>query len=83
MAGGRVDSVDRLIDAVRGVEPPAGALRRMQAYVSKLRALLQDTGSRNTRLVRRAPGFALGAAYVDVVEFRRLAEQAAEAMAAR
>ena len=55
----------------------------MQAYVSMLRALLQDTGSRNTRLVRRAPGFALGVAYVDVVEFRRLAEQAAEAMAAR
>ncbi len=74
LAEGRVVSADRLIEAVWGLDPPPRALSSLQAYVSKLRGLLQAGGA---ELVRRAPGYLLRAEQVDLPEFRRLADAAA------
>jgi DNA-binding SARP family transcriptional activator/tetratricopeptide (TPR) repeat protein len=52
----RVVSIDRLIDALWGEEPPETAGKALQVYVSQLRKLLGKE-----RLVTRAPGYMLRA----------------------
>ena len=76
LAEGKVVSADRLVEALWGEEPPTRAAANVQVYVSKMRRLLHDNGSE--QLVRRPPGYALTAGWVDVTEFRRLALLAAE-----
>jgi DNA-binding SARP family transcriptional activator len=83
LAGGRVVSTDRLIDAVWGFEPPPRALSSLQAYVSKLRSILQTSAGDEVQLIRRAPGYLLQTERVDLVEFRQLAEAATVAAADR
>ena len=60
VADGRSVSVDALIDALWGDEPPASATGTLQSYVSRLRRRLgdrRDAGARRRRLPpRRRPG---------------------------
>ena len=64
LAGGRVVSVDRLVDAVWGDDVPASATASLQAYISNLRRALRG-GAAQTQMaspiVRRPPGYALDA----------------------
>ena len=76
LAGGRVVSTDRLVQAVWGDDPPARALANLQVYVSRLRSLLHANDA--PALVRRTPGYALSAGWVDMTEFRRLTVQATD-----
>ncbi|MDZ4266810.1 MAG: BTAD domain-containing putative transcriptional regulator, partial [Mycobacterium sp.] len=67
LAGGRVVSVDRLIDIVWGDDVPASATASLQAYISNLRRALRGGGESPTAssvaqpIVRRPPGY-----YLDV-----------------
>jgi ABC-type transport system substrate-binding protein/DNA-binding SARP family transcriptional activator len=72
-------SRDRLLEAVWGDEPPPGATRSLDSYVSRLRGLLGDD-----RIVRQAPGYSLrvDAGELDLVRFDALVEQAAARRAA-
>ena len=74
----RVVSVDRLVDAVWGGEPPGSAVAGLQVYVSNLRRLLRSGGQEGTPLVRRPPGYVLSVAadQVDVTEFLSAADDA-------
>ena len=62
ISANRVVSVDRLIDELWGDEPPSRAMASLQAYVSRLRRLLQPAGAKRSRsdvLVTQAPGYVL------------------------
>ena len=48
--------LERLIDEVWGDDPPASAAHALEAYVSRLRALLEPHG---TKLLRRGRGYRL------------------------
>ena len=64
LAGGRVVSVDRLVDAVWGEDVPASATASLQAYISNLRRALRGGAARAqmaSPIVRRPPGY-----YLDV-----------------
>ena len=76
LAEGKVVSSDRLVDALWGDQPPSRAAANVQVYVSKMRRLLHGNGYE--QLVRRPPGYALTAGWIDVTEFRRLALLATE-----
>ena len=65
LARGRVVSVDRLIDAVRGDDVPGSATASLQAYVSNLRRALREGGSASP-IVRQSPGYYLEAGPDDV-----------------
>ena len=72
----RVVSVDRLVEELWGDEAPSRAMASLQAYVSRLRRLLQPAGPRRSRadvLVTQAPGYVLRVepASVDAVRFER------------
>jgi DNA-binding SARP family transcriptional activator len=61
-AGGETVSVDRLVDELWGDDPPPRVASSLQAYVSKLRQVLEpDRAARSAPrvLVTRAPGYAL------------------------
>ncbi|NEE13779.1 transcriptional regulator, partial [Streptomyces sp. SID7499] len=61
---GRPASVDELVDAVWGQEPPPGAVSVLRTYVSRLRAVLEPGRSKNRPsgvLVSVAGGYALHA----------------------
>src|SRR5262245_27842035 len=61
-AGGRVVPADRIVDQVWGGEPPAGAPATLQAYISRLRRLLEPDRLPRTApqiLVSEAAGYAL------------------------
>lgn len=61
-ARGRVVPADRIVDQVWGGEPPASAVATLQAYVSRLRRLLEpDRPPRAAPsiLVSEATGYAL------------------------
>ena len=80
VAGGEVVPADRLVAALWGDDPPAGALTALRAYVSRLRGVLG--GAANLR--HRPPGYslALETATVDAAEFERLVGAARAAAAA-
>ena len=69
---GEVVSVDRLIDAIWGDDPPANPKNALQSQVSQLRRHLRD--ERQQLVVSRSPGYVLRAdpAAVDAVRFEAL-----------
>ncbi|MDN5860078.1 MAG: AAA family ATPase, partial [Pseudonocardia sp.] len=74
----RVVSMDRLIDALWGADPPPAATGSLQAYIANLRRVLEpDRPPRAPAqmLVTRAPGYQLNVAPedLDVATFERLA----------
>src|SRR5689334_642007 len=73
----KIVSRDRLIDALRGDEPPETARNTIQVYVSQLRKLLPDGA-----LETAPPGYRLTAEpdNVDLFEFERLSEEGRTAL---
>ena len=67
-----VVSVDRLIDALWGEQPPGTAVKALQGYVSQLRKAIGEE-----RLVTRAPGYMLRveADELDAARFEQLAPE--------
>src|SRR4051794_35571605 len=59
LTGGRVITVDRLIDELWGDEPPARARESLQMHVSRLRKALAEAGAGGGRLVSQAGGYRL------------------------
>jgi predicted ATPase/DNA-binding SARP family transcriptional activator len=59
LMGGRVVTVDRLIDELWGEEPPARARDSLQMHVSRLRKGLAEAGADSRRLVSHAGGYRL------------------------
>src|SRR4051812_23795377 len=59
LMGGRVVSVDRLIDELWGEEPPARARESLLMHVSRLRKGLAEAGAGGGRLVSHAGGYRL------------------------
>src|SRR4051794_22246602 len=57
--GGRVVTVDRLIDELWGEEPPARTRDSLQMHVSRLRKGLGEAGADSGRLVSQAGGYPL------------------------
>jgi predicted ATPase/DNA-binding SARP family transcriptional activator len=78
LVAGEVVPTDRLVAALWGDDPPAGAPTALRAYVSRLRGVL---GAATLRY--QPPGYclALGDATVDAAEFERLVEAARAAAA--
>ena len=70
--------LERLVDEVWGEDPPASAAHALEAYVSRLRALLEPHGP---KLLRRGPGYRLDleGALVDALEFEALLADAGRA----
>ena len=70
--------LERLIDEVWGEDPPASAAHAVEAYVSRLRALLEPHGP---KLLRRGPGYRLDleGALIDAREFEALLADAGRA----
>ncbi|MGZ4354361.1 MAG: BTAD domain-containing putative transcriptional regulator, partial [Gaiellaceae bacterium] len=77
--GGRVVSVDRLVDDLWQDSPPTGARHALEAQVSRLRAALGEAAA----VVARAPGYAIEVdpQSIDTVRFERLLADAREAAA--
>ena len=76
ISANRVVSVDRLAEELWGDEPPARAMASLQAYVSRLRRLLQPEGDRRGRsdvVVTQPPGYLLRVdpESIDAVRFER------------
>ena len=74
ISANRVMSVDRLMEELWGDEAPARAMASLQAYVSRLRRLLQPAGGKRNRsdvLATQAPGYVLRVApeSIDAVRF--------------
>ena len=59
LMGGRVVTIDRLIDELWGEEPPARARESLQMHVSRLRKGLAEAGADGGRLVSQAGGYLL------------------------
>ncbi|MBO4270228.1 AfsR/SARP family transcriptional regulator, partial [Microbispora triticiradicis] len=79
VAGGRVVSVDALIEDVYGDAPPVSALATVQSYVSHLRRAIEPDRPARGRprvLVGRPPGYTLVAENVDAARFTDLVERA-------
>jgi len=81
LARGAVVTGDRLIDAVWGEEPPPSAVGALQAYVSRLRRVLEPAraaGARSGVIVREGAGYAirLDPDEVDAWRFEALLGQA-------
>ena len=74
---GEVVSVDALVDALWGEQPPSTAAKAVQGYVSHLRRLLADAVDDGV-LVTRPPGYLLRVDRIDVdaVRFESLAAEA-------
>ena len=72
-----VVSVDRLVAAMWGDDPPADALSGLRTYVSRLRAVLGGA-SESPRLRFQAPGYRLSvtAEELDAARFERLVAEA-------
>jgi DNA-binding SARP family transcriptional activator len=77
---GQTVSVDRLIDALWGEDPPPQARVTLRSYVSSLRRVLDTDGE--PVIVTRANGYGLQVPpeAVDAVRFARLVNEARDAM---
>ncbi|GAA3798898.1 hypothetical protein GCM10022403_036010 [Streptomyces coacervatus] len=85
LARGAVVTGDRLIDVVWGEEPPPSAVGALQAYVSRLRRVLEPArtaGARSSVIVREGAGYAirLAADEVDARRFEALLKQCGQAV---
>jgi DNA-binding SARP family transcriptional activator len=83
----RVVSFDRLVDALWGEEPPAGAKATVHAYVSKLRRLLEPDrrpGAKGSVIGTRSCGYVLDVdpETIDARRFERLSAEGRVALAA-
>ena len=80
---GRTVSVDRIVDALWGDEPPPRALASVQSYVSNLRRVLEPgrPAAEAAVLVTAPPGYLL-ATTADEVDLDRVVSGAARARAA-
>ena len=80
VAGGEVVPADRLVDALWGDAPPAGAVTAIRAYASRLRGVLGAAAP----LRHRPPGYCLSldAATLDAAEFEQLVGSARAAAVA-
>lgn len=79
--GGRVVSIDQLIDLLWGASPPPTAHTKLYGLVSTLRKKLEPGGETDASPIRtRPPGYLLDIApeQVDASRFRELVESAAE-----
>lgn len=77
-AGGRVVSVDKLVDVLWGDAPPDRAVATLQVHVSNLRRRFGDAGA---AIVTQAPGYVLPTtpASLDLLRFEELGAQAQRA----
>ena len=77
VANGRACTMDELVDALWGSDPPASARKLVQVYVSQLRRSLPPSA----RIVTRPASYALEVppALVDAARFERLVEESAAA----
>ena len=80
ISANRVVGVDQLVEELWGDEAPARAMASLQAYISRLRRLLQPTGSNRSRsdvLVTQPPGYLLRVdpAAIDAVRFEGAAAE--------
>jgi predicted ATPase/DNA-binding SARP family transcriptional activator len=80
VARGEVVPADRLVAALWGGDPPAGALVALRAYVSRLRGVLDGAAT----LGHHPPGYrlSLDTGTLDAAEFERLVVEARSAAAA-
>ncbi|WP_433247085.1 BTAD domain-containing putative transcriptional regulator [Streptosporangium sp. CA-135522] len=83
---GRVVSLDRLIDELWAGEPPSGATRTLQAYISHLRRVLEPERRPRTPpqiLLTREPGYLLAVApgQIDLARFTAGVEEGRRALA--
>ncbi|MEU6261308.1 BTAD domain-containing putative transcriptional regulator [Streptomyces sp. NPDC047043] len=83
LARGTVVTGDRLIDVVWGEEPPPSAVGALQAYVSRLRRVLEPArtaGARSSVIVREGAGYAirLDPDEVDAWRFEALLKRAGQ-----
>ncbi|MEV5593242.1 BTAD domain-containing putative transcriptional regulator [Streptomyces sp. NPDC052496] len=80
LAWGRVVSVDALIDAVWGDEPPASARTQVAICVGALRKAFKAAGSEGPVIVTAHPGYHLHTknSSVDVREFEKLMAEAGD-----
>lgn len=81
LAGGATVTDAALVEDLWGEDPPPSAATALQAYVSRLRKVLEPWRARGapaTVLLRRGPGYALalGEDAVDATRFERLAARA-------
>jgi predicted ATPase/DNA-binding SARP family transcriptional activator len=83
LMGGRVVTVDRLIDELWGEDPPARARDSLQMHVSRLRKALAEAGADGGRLVSQAGGYLLEVrrGECDVDRWQRALDQARQARA--
>ena len=83
LMGGRVVTIDRLIDELWGEEPPARARDSLQMHVSRLRKGLAEAGADGGRLVSHAGGYRLEVrpGERDVDRWQRALERARRARA--
>ncbi|HEV2810207.1 MAG TPA: winged helix-turn-helix domain-containing protein, partial [Acidimicrobiales bacterium] len=87
MSANRVVAVDRLVEELWGDEAPARAMASLQAYVSRLRRLLQPAGANRGRsdvLVTQPPGYLLRVdpGSVDAVRFEHQTAEGIRLLAA-
>ncbi len=80
-AGGRVVSVDALVDAIWGESPPASAAGTLHSYISRLRRALRVV---DVPILRDPAGYRLaaGADDVDMTRFEALADAGRAALEA-
>jgi DNA-binding SARP family transcriptional activator len=77
LARGRVVSLNQLLEAAWGDNPPPSAVGTLQAYVSRVRGVLRlSTASESVTLVRQSPGYRLDGAVMDVDDFEHLSDLA-------
>ncbi len=83
LSANRPVSLDRLVYEIWRDEPPARATVALQAYISRLRRLLTDTGE-PTKILTRAPGWVLEipARQIDVFRFDEMVSEARAWMSA-
>jgi YVTN family beta-propeller protein len=75
LQAGQLVAADRLIDDLWGERPPASAKHTLETYISRLRHVLNTSGTASLPLVTRPGGYLLDAApaCIDVCQFRDLA----------
>lgn len=87
MSANQVVAVDRLVEELWGDEAPARAMASLQAYVSRLRRLLQPseaTRGRSNVLVTQPPGYVLrvDVGSIDAVRFEHQTAEGIRSLAA-